>query len=251
MHSADDISSGEEVQLKGESCSGAGSLSRKGAPWSVEEHCAFLKGLEKLGEWLTGGCGIVSCATPPSHPTTYSRRSQSCVQRPHIDVHNHVDAEVRLNQEDIFDIYIRCVLQEKVRMWMREESKGQPYGARHSVVRVMKPVVKDDGIGCVQATGAASRGTSCSHAHPLKWHRTLKSTSCASAAARASGEAGSRLSKKSPTCSPATAKQPQPHSKPSSHAAQLTAALPLPTSHAAQPLAHRDSLCQFAASQPG
>ncbi|KAL6752812.1 hypothetical protein V8C86DRAFT_563616 [Haematococcus lacustris] len=50
MQSADDMSSGEEVQLKEESCSGAGSLSRKGAPWSVEEHCAFLKGLEKLGK---------------------------------------------------------------------------------------------------------------------------------------------------------------------------------------------------------
>ncbi|GFH19996.1 uncharacterized protein HaLaN_17041 [Haematococcus lacustris] len=58
MQSADDMSSGEEVQLKGEACSGAGSLSRKGAPWSVEEHCAFLKGLEKLGK---GSCLDDSC----------------------------------------------------------------------------------------------------------------------------------------------------------------------------------------------
>ncbi|GFH25649.1 hypothetical protein HaLaN_23646 [Haematococcus lacustris] len=50
MHFVEECSSGEELDVKGEPLSGAGSLSRKGAPWSVEEHCAFLKGLEKLGK---------------------------------------------------------------------------------------------------------------------------------------------------------------------------------------------------------
>ncbi|KAJ9527545.1 hypothetical protein QJQ45_025817, partial [Haematococcus lacustris] len=64
MHFVEECSSGEELDVKGEPLSGAGPLSRKGAPWSVEEHCAFLKGLEKLGNWRGISRYFVQSRTP-------------------------------------------------------------------------------------------------------------------------------------------------------------------------------------------
>ncbi|KAJ9509879.1 hypothetical protein QJQ45_011522 [Haematococcus lacustris] len=200
MQSADDMSSGEEVQLKGESCSGAGSLSRK-------------------GNWRGISRYFVQSRTPTqvaSHAQKHFLRIGSGASKRRSRF-TAIEEEVRAAPADF--------------RALRAFAHG-----------VSAPFVLSQALSTPAPQQQQQQQQPLSPAIPMLAKRAQHSTF------HLHHPMNGGVSRTSPTSSPA---QPHPHSKPSSHAAQLTAALPLPTSHAAQPLVHRDSMCQFAASQPG